>query len=65
MVLRACAKSQLLHHYCLLLLKKSIVVVVAHIYSLVTGQRQTLNIGRSRVLFVAMTSLWLEESAPA
>ena len=31
----------------------------------VTGQRQTLTIGRSAHFFIAMTFSWLEESKPA
>ena len=40
-----------------------IVVVVARICLPVTGQRQTLTIGRVRTFFIAMTTSCLDESA--
>ena len=43
----------------------SVVVVVAHIYPPVTGQRQRLTYWTIPILFIALTTSWLEESATA
>ena len=42
-----------------------VVVAVAHIYPPVIGQRQSLTYWTIRTLSIALTTLWLEESAPA
>ena len=40
-------KYKIANHHYLIIYKDRNIVVVAHIYPPVTGQRQTLNIGRS------------------
>ena len=47
--------------------KKCEKLVVVHIYASITGQRQTRtpNYWTIRALFIAITTLWLEESVPA